>query len=221
MRSLASEMRRSNLTDLARLLGARGDTLRSARAVNRQVVEAPTLPAIERYDGVLYGELGYADLPAVARRRLDRSVLVFSALHGVVGAIDPLPEHRLGFDMSLGRLGRLSAWWRPRITEALAPVLEGAVVWDLLPAEHAAAWKPAVVPMRRHLQVRFVDAHGRTVSHWNKLLKGALAAHLARHGAGDPDVLRSFEHPTGYRWDPSATEHDGRVTRLVVRAPSG
>ena len=60
MRSLASEMRRSNLTKLARLLGAQGDTLRSARAVNRTVADAPTLPAIERYDGVLYGELGYA-----------------------------------------------------------------------------------------------------------------------------------------------------------------
>jgi cytoplasmic iron level regulating protein YaaA (DUF328/UPF0246 family) len=220
MRSLATEMRRSNLSTLGRLLDAQGDTLRAARDANRSVGTTATMPAVERYDGVLYGELGYAALPKAARARVARSLVIFNALHGVVGAEDPLPAHRLSFDARLGTLGRLSTWWQPRITDELATRLGGAVVWDLLPNEHAAAWDPSRVPMRRHLRVRFLDANGRPVSHWNKLLKGALAAHLARRGGSSPEVLASFEHPTGYRWDPSATEEVGAVTHLVVRAPT-
>ena len=218
MRSLVSSMQRSSGATLTKVLDARGDTLDAARATNRLVASAPTMPAIVRYDGVLYGELGYAALPAPARRRLDRSVLIFSALHGVVGARDPLPEHRLGFGASLDGLGRLSTWWRPRITAELAERLAGTVVWDLLPGEHSVAWSPSHVPMRRHVIVRFVDAQGRTVSHWNKLLKGALAAHLAREGFSDPAVLESFDHPTGHRWDPDATVADGPRTTYVSRA---
>ena len=218
MRALTSTMERSSKATLAKVLGARCDTLDAARAVNRVVASAQTMPAITRYDGVLYGELGYATLPVADRRRLDRSVLIFSALHGVVRARDPLPEHRLGFDASLIGIGRLAAWWRPRITAALSEQLAGSVVWDLLPGEHAAAWDPGVVPMRRHIQVRFVDANGRTVSHWNKLLKGALAAHLADAGFDDPAVLESFDHSTGYHWDPDATVTDGRHTSYVIRA---
>jgi cytoplasmic iron level regulating protein YaaA (DUF328/UPF0246 family) len=218
MRALVATMQRSSRATLSKLLDARGETLDAAQAANLVVARVPTMPAIVRYDGVLYGELGYPALPVAARRRLDRSVLIFGALHGVVGARDPLPEHRLGFGASLSGLGRLASWWRPRITDALAERLAGTVVWDLLPGEHAVAWDPARVPMRRHLTVRFLDAQGRTVSHWNKLLKGALVAHLAREGFADPAVLESFTHPTGYCWDPDATLTDERRTTYVMRA---
>ena len=215
--SLRSAMRRSTRAELARILDAKGDTLTAARATNLAIFEAPTLPAVERYTGVLYTELDYRGLSVAARRRFDRSALIFSALHGVIEAREPISEYRLGFGAKLGRLGNLAGWWRPHVTATLADRLNGATVWDLLPGEHAAAWRPGEVAIGRRFVVVFLDAQGRTVSHWNKLLKGALAGHLVRHGLDDPAVLESFEHPTGYRWDPASTVVDGNVTRLVVR----
>ena len=216
MRSLVSSMQRSSGATLTKVLDARGDTLDAARATNRLVASAPTMPAIVRYDGVLYGELGYAALPAPARRRLDRSVLIFSALHGVVGARDPLPEHRLGFGASLDGLGRLSTWWRPELTAALAPRVEGAVVWDLLPAEHEAAIDWGGLDPRRRVTVRFLDASGRTVSHWNKLLKGSLVRWLAETGATDPARVAELRHAQGYRLDLDASEDLARRVDVVL-----
>ncbi len=55
---------------------------------------APTLPAIDRYTGVLFDALDAASLPAPARRWLGAHVLVQSAPFGPVGALDPIPADR-------------------------------------------------------------------------------------------------------------------------------
>ena len=216
--ALVAAMRRQSHERLSKLLDAHGNTLVAAMETNCSIRTSPTAPAIARYSGVLYKELDYPSLPTAARRRLDRSVQIFGALHGVAAAREPIPEYRLGFGASLGPLGTMGRWWRPQITSALDERLPGATVWDLLTAETSAAWNPGDIAMKHRYVVRFVDVRGRTVSHWNKLLKGALVRHLARHGLGDPAVLETFAHPSGYRWDPDATVREGIVTTLTVRA---
>jgi len=167
-------------------------------ALGAGVAGAPTLPAIERYTGVLYRELDWASLPAPARRRGHGSLLIVSGLWGVAGPRDPIPHYKLKMSASLPGFGRLSAWWRPRLTDALAAHLRGRVVWDLLPNEHAAAWDPGAVPARRRLAVRVVDADGRTVGHWNKLVKGALVRRILTEGLDDPAGLDGWVHPSGH-----------------------
>jgi cytoplasmic iron level regulating protein YaaA (DUF328/UPF0246 family) len=126
---------------------------------------------------------------------------------------------------SLPGIGRLATWWKPRLTSALAPMTEGRVVWDLLPGEHRAAWAAGRAGTRARLRVRFLDNQGTarapryaTVSHWNKLLKGALVRHILATGTDEPDGLAAFDHPEGYRYDPSLTaDVDGVVEVSLVR----
>ena len=88
-------------------------------------------------------------------------------------------------------------------------------MWNLLPNEHAAAWAPDLsggpASPSTVVSVRFFDTvvrGGRTelvaVAHWNKLLKGALVAHVVAEQLTDPDGLADFDHPLGYRFDPTA-----------------
>lgn len=186
-------------------------------ALGGGVAEAPTRKAIDRYTGVLYRELDAATLPTAARRRLTSTTLIASGLWGLVGPNDPIPDYRLKMGASLPGLGKLSTFWRPHLTAALAERLAGRVVWDLLPNEHAAAWDPGAVPVHRRITVRFVTADGATVSHWNKLLKGSLVRHIAETGLADHRGLATFEHPSGYRYDPAATITTGRHTAVVLR----
>jgi hypothetical protein len=177
----------------------------------------PTLPAIERYTGVLYKELDAASLRVPARRRLDRSVLVVSGLWGLVAPTDPIPDYKLKMSASAPRLGKLSTWWRPQLTKALAARAEGAVVWDLLPIEHSAAWTPAAVPCERRITVQFLDRDGKTVSHWNKLLKGSLVRWLVTTGHTDPEALADFDHPQGYRFDVATSDLSVEPALVVFR----
>ena len=44
------------------------------------------------------------------------------------------------------------------------------------------------------------------VAHWNKLLKGALVAHVVSRQLTAVDDLVDFDHPLGYRFAPDLTE---------------
>lgn len=196
---------------------ARAEVLAALDPAGTGVAAAPTRRALDRYTGVLYRELDAGSLATAARRRLTGATLIASGLWGLVGTGDPIPDYRLKMGARLDPLGKLSTWWRPRLTPVLAERLDRRVVWDLLPQEHAAAWDPRAVPRATRVTVRFVTRDGATVSHWNKLLKGALVRHLAATGLDDPDGLRDFSHPVGYRYDPAATVVDGAHVAVVLR----
>jgi cytoplasmic iron level regulating protein YaaA (DUF328/UPF0246 family) len=206
------------------LLGVGDDAAAAAIAANLSIDTAPTRPAIERYTGVLYDALDYAALPARLRRRVDEQVIVFSGVWGAVTPRDLIPDYKLKMGASLPGIGRLATWWRPRLAPVLETRVAGRVVWNLLPNEHAAAWtRPdscaAVV------EVRFLDdveRKGRrelvTVSHWNKLLKGALVRHVVTNQLREPDGLARFEHPQGYVYRPDLTVETGGVLRVSLVA---
>jgi cytoplasmic iron level regulating protein YaaA (DUF328/UPF0246 family) len=180
-------------------------------------VVGPTLPAMDRYTGVLYQELNARGLSAGARRRFVRDTLTVSGLWGLVSPTDPIPFYKLKMSGSVKPLGKLSTWWRPAVSDALADRSAGAVVWDLLPQEHSAAVDWSSIKPKLRVTVRFVDRHDKTVSHWNKLLKGSLVAWLAETGVTEPEDVAEFDHPRGYVLDPLGSTVDGTLVQLVLR----
>ncbi len=216
--------------DRAKLFGVKGEALAEATRAAKQVRRAPTMAAIERYSGVLYGALDAGSLSARDRKRLDAQVLVVSGLFGVVAPNDPIPPYKLKMGASLPSLGKLSTFWRPHLDAHLTPLTERRTVWNLLPNEHAAAWSgPTEGSGTTEVVVRFLDDVVRggqrrlvTVSHWNKLLKGALVRHVLAHQLHDPEGLADFRHPEGYVFRPDLTEVSGGRTTvsLVARRSS-
>jgi cytoplasmic iron level regulating protein YaaA (DUF328/UPF0246 family) len=205
----------------------RRTTVAAAKRAGATRRGGPTLPAMERYTGTLYKELDWTSLPAAARARGADQVRIASGLWGLVAPDDPIPHYRLKASARLGDLGVLAGWWRPRLAPVLADLTAGRVVWDLLPIEHArmTAWVDdgPSAPAQR-ITVRFVDASGSTVSHWNKLLKGALVRWVLTAQPADAAALAGFEHPLGYRLDESASDLRGPVATAVLRegtAPVG
>jgi cytoplasmic iron level regulating protein YaaA (DUF328/UPF0246 family) len=192
----------------AAVLGVRGELLDRALAATARLVDgtAPVLPAWRRYSGVVWGGLDPATLGPADRRR----ILVPSGLYGLTTATDPIADYRLRLLVSLGRLGRLSTYWRPALTAALVSRARGRVVFDLLPAEHAHALDvDALTATSTVVRVSFVAADGRhAVGHEAKEAKGRLARALLERG---PDAADGFTH-RGWR---ARREGD----RVVVVAP--
>jgi cytoplasmic iron level regulating protein YaaA (DUF328/UPF0246 family) len=197
-----------------KLLGVTGSNLARATEANRTAARGNTMPAIERYTGVLYDALDHASLSTTQRRRLNASVVIFSGLWGLVMPADPVPDYRLKMGASLAPMGTLSTWWREALTRRLLRLAGTRAIWNLLPNEHASAWAPP----REFAQwtVRFLDRKSdgslSAVSHDNKSLKGALVRHLVEHPDTTPADLRTWKHPAGYRYAPRAAEHRGGVT---------
>ena len=96
-----------------------GPTQLGEAAVNAALREAPTMPAVDRYTGVLYDALDAASLPAAGRRWLGAHVLIHSAPFGPVGALDPIPAYRLGAGTALPGVAPLRRHWADEVTAAI------------------------------------------------------------------------------------------------------
>lgn len=174
----------------ARLLGVSGRHLERARGANLGLIGAPTLPAWQRYTGVVWDHLCPSALTAAQRR----SIVVVSGLHGLVRGDDPVPDYRLKMGASLTATGKLSSWWRSVIAPLLVEHAQGASIIDLLPQEHRAA---LMGPRRRHLVpgalvVDLVERSGASGGHAAKAAKGRLARHLLTTAGPPADALASW-----------------------------
>jgi uncharacterized protein len=145
-------------------------------AHNRALRTAATMPAVDRYTGVLFDALDAASLSTASRRWLGAHVWIHSAPFGPVGALDPIPAYRLAAGTSLPGVAPLRRHWAEATSEAIAGE-EPAFVLDLRSEAYVALGPiPASVPSA---YVRVVTEHGRALNHFNKKSKGLLVRALA------------------------------------------
>lgn len=146
-------------------------------ARNRTLLESPTMPALDRYTGVLYDALDAASLDGPAREYAARTVAVHSALFGLVGALDRIPAYRLSHDSRLPGV-RLKARWRGPVGGELAG--RGDLIVDLR-SEGYVDLGPS--PRRENsvfVRIVAVDDAGRrrALNHFNKRTKGLFTRSL-------------------------------------------
>ncbi|MER8047140.1 peroxide stress protein YaaA [Streptomyces sp. NPDC094032] len=158
--------------------------LRGEVAKNAELRTAGARPAGEIYTGVLYDALGLATLDAAARKRAERSLLVFSGLWGAVRVSDRIPSYRCSMGVKLPGLGALGAHWRGAMASVLPESAGDGLVLDLRSSAYATAWKPKGEVAARTATVRVLHAPTRkVVSHFNKATKGRIVRSLLEAGA--------------------------------------
>ncbi|PZQ91829.1 MAG: peroxide stress protein YaaA [Leifsonia xyli] len=171
---------------------------------NRRIRRSPVLPALDRYDGVLYDALDAATLPDEARSFAHEHLAIASALFGLTRALDPIPAYRLSADSRMPGVSLKQLWTSP--IAAVVAARPGLVL-DLR-SEAYAALGPA--PRREDsVFVRVVtDAGGRrrALNHFNKAGKGHLTRALLLAGIVHPDVasLTAWAAGEGIRLEPGA-----------------
>ena len=146
---------------------------------NRMLRSSATMPAADRYTGVLFDALDAATLSAASRRWLGAHVWIHSAPFGPVGALDAIPSYRLAAGTSLPGVAALRRHWADATTAAIARE-QPAFVLDLRSEAYVALGPiPASVPAA---YVRVVTDDGgtaRALNHFNKKAKGQLVRALA------------------------------------------
>ncbi|QNG36761.1 peroxide stress protein YaaA [Geodermatophilaceae bacterium NBWT11] len=179
-------------------------------ARNVVVRTAPTMPALDRYTGVLYDALDVRSLTRGQRARADRRLAVGSALFGLVHGGEPIPAYRLSAGSQLPGAPTLRALWKP----VLGPVLAGTdeLVVDLRSGGYADLAPVAGAVTVTVLSAR-ADGTRSVVSHFNKAHKGRIARLLALTSAEPGDVvrLRALLRRSGLH-----VEHDGGDDLVLV-----
>jgi len=167
---------------------------------NRVILTSGVMPAIDRYDGVLYEALDAATLTTAQRAFAGRHIAISSAAFGLTAALDPLPAYRLSHDSRLPgiALGRL---WRAPLTDVLAQT-SGLLV-DLRSEAYANLGPIPGRPDAVFVRVVSEDAQGRrrALNHFNKTGKGEFVRRLVEAGLvhDDVDALLTWALSAGIR----------------------
>jgi cytoplasmic iron level regulating protein YaaA (DUF328/UPF0246 family) len=181
---------------------------------NAALRSSPTLPALDRYTGVLYDALDIGSVRGAAVARARERLAVGSALFGLLRADDPVPAYRLSATAKLPGRPTLASRWRPVLEPVLAGIAEDELVVDLRSGSYAALAK---VPSAVRVDVVAERADGRrtVVSHLNKAHKGRLARALAttRAEPGDAAAVAAVARRAGMR-----VERRGLELTVVVPA---
>ena len=181
-RTASAELRKlaSNLTTMAAALKV-GSSQRDELLRNRAVRTSPTMPAMDRYTGVLYDALDASSLTADARAFAGRHVAIHSALFGLVGADDRIPSYRLSHDSRLPTHS-LKKLWREPISRVLENY-EGLIL-DLRSEAYSALGPAPARPQSLYLRVVAKGSDGKTraLNHFNKKGKGEFVRSLLLAG---------------------------------------
>nr|WP_274637479.1 peroxide stress protein YaaA [Microbacterium bovistercoris] len=156
------------------------DRQRGELAHNTALRTGPTLPAVDRYTGVLFDALKASTMDAAARRWLAGHVLIHSAPFGPVGALDAIPAYRLAAGTALPGLPPLRRHWAEPVATALAAASVSFVL-DLRSEAYVALGPVPSTVASTYLRVVTdgPDGAARALNHFNKHAKGALVRRLA------------------------------------------
>lgn len=181
---------------------------------NAELRSAPTMPAIDRYTGVLYDALDISSLRGATATRARARLAVGSALFGLLRADDPIPAYRLSASSKLPAGGTLASRWKPVLEPVLAQLQQQELIVDLRSGSYEALGKiPGAVTV--DVYTERPDGRRTVVSHFNKAHKGRLARALAGSRAEPTDAaaVAAVARRAGMR-----VERDGAQLTVVVTA---
>ena len=140
---------------------------------NLQLQKSPLMPAWQRYNGTLYDALVGDGFSAAQLHNLKESVLIQSALFGLISAADMIPAYRLSGTTVLPDLNLRDIWIKahefavwPRLTQA--PIID-------LRSKAYVALAPIPVGISSYyvdVLVQAADGSRKPMNHFNKKSKG-------------------------------------------------
>jgi uncharacterized protein len=155
-----------------------------AAADAESLLTAPTIRAIDRYTGTLFGAIHgrglkgtpteHNELTAAEVARAKSTVLIQSAMFGLIPATDLIPEYKLSPGKLLNGLNLKKLWSEAHL--AIWPRLTGGVIIDLRSKAYAelAPIPEGVEHFTVTVEVEYPDGSRRTLNHFNKKAKGQL-----------------------------------------------
>lgn len=184
-------------------------------AHNAQLRTALTMPALDRYTGVLFDGLSPSTLSEAERVWMGEHVLIHSAPFGPIGALDPLPLYRLAAGASLPALGSLKKLWAPAVSSALSDRAPAFVV-DLRSEAYVSLGPVPSSVASVYVRVLSAGADGvvRALNHFNKKAKGEFVRALAQSQASVSSIADLHHWAAAHGWN--VRDHaDGEIALIV------
>jgi hypothetical protein len=148
---------------------------------------APTMKAIERYDGVSYDYLDYRHLSKPEQAYIDRNVVLFSNLFGPISAGDFIPDYKLKQGSAIDSMAP-EKFYKKYFTDSLNELIGDREVLDLRAGFYDKFYTSKNIPMT----LKFLK-EGKVVSHWAKAYRGIVLRAIAKNNIQSLEELLRLE----------------------------
>jgi hypothetical protein len=172
-----------------KLYGVKGNKLEESIQANTTITTQQTLPAIQKYTGVVYDGFDYNSLSKSEQTYAHKHIKIISALFGLVSLEEPIPNYKLKID----KLQAATLW-----KEHNSKQVEKEFVIDLLPKAHRKA-----VAYTNGIAVEFVILKNNKripAGHNGKFIKGRFLRWLVQNKITNKESFGTFTED-GFRWN--------------------
>lgn len=142
----------------------------------KDIIHELTMKAIERYTGVAFDYLGYADLDTSAQAYIDENVILFSNLWGPIRSSDLIPEYKLKQAEPVGDI-KTEKFYNEHAAHLMEAYLQNEEILDLRAGFYDKFYKPT----KPYTTLKFMK-EGKVVSHWAKAYRGIVLREIAKAG---------------------------------------
>jgi len=164
-------LQKNNFEELSKMFGLKKE--HDIAYHNREIIHELTMKAIERYTGVAFDYLNYANLNSTEKSYIDSNVILCSNLFGFLRADDMIPEYRLKQGASVGDLKPEKLYKEQ--SYLMEEYLKDEDILDLRAGFYDKFYKPT----KEYTTLKFVK-NGKVVSHWAKAYRGIVLREVAK-----------------------------------------
>lgn len=180
--------------------------------------DAPQLPAIAAYTGVVFRHIAPAEFSPADFAYAQEHLSITSFLYGLLRPLDAIRTYRLEGDAVLPGRGdeTMFSYWQSRLTDDLLGRIhaDDGILVNLASGEMKRLfdWK-RVCREARVITPEFRVREGdrlKTIVVYTKMCRGEMTRHILKNRIADPAALRAFEWE-GFRLDPVLSKGDDWV----------
>jgi cytoplasmic iron level regulating protein YaaA (DUF328/UPF0246 family) len=158
-----------------------------------------TLPAINRYSGVMFNAIDYPSLNEEQKNNANQSILFIDALFGLLQPQDLIPNYKLSISAKFADF-KIDNYWKKNLKEILEEELQGKIILDILPQAHR---KAIAISNKNCYLINFFEiknGKAKNAGHISKKLKGEFIRYILSFDEINLEILYNFSHSQGYKY---------------------
>lgn len=176
--------------------------------LNLKLMTSPTMPALRRYNGVLYQALDFDSLSDAALKRANENLFIQSALFGLLPAMEQIPNYRFSASAKLPGVNLREVWHRAH--EVVWPRLVGEIL-DMRSNEYQLM--NPIPAHRLAYSFEVFSEDGKALNHFNKRAKGLFTRAALESGLTEVDAIPGIAEVAGLR-----ASVEGQTVKLFTPA---
>lgn len=171
-----------NIDELSQFFGLKDKNL--INHYKSSFKEKNGIKAILRYNGVAYKSLDYKNLEN--KYYIDKNVLIFSNLFGIIKANDILPDYKLKQGAKLPNLN-IEKFYKDNFSSSLDEYLKDDEILDL----RASFYERFYTIKKPFFTLKFIK-NGKVVSHYAKYYRGLILKEMAKNNIESVDEFKNI-----------------------------